>query len=30
MENKKRNILFTEDQIKTRTAEIGKIITEDF
>lgn len=30
MENKKRNILFTEKQIKTRTAEIGKIITEDF
>ena len=30
MENKKRNILFTENQIKTRTAEIGKIITEDF
>lgn len=30
MENKNRNILFTEEQIKTRTAEIGKIITEDF
>lgn len=30
MENKKRNILFTEEQIKTRIEEIGKIITEDF
>lgn len=30
MENKNRNILFTEEQIKTRIAEIGKIITEDF
>lgn len=30
METKNRNILFTEEQIKTRIAEIGKIITEDF
>ena len=30
MDDKKRNILFTEEQIKTRIAEIGKIITEDY
>ena len=30
MEDKNRNILFTEEQIQTRITEIGKIITEDF
>ena len=30
MDDKKRNILFTEEQIKTRIAEVGKIITEDY
>lgn len=30
MEDKKRNILFSEEQIKTRIAEVGKIITEDY
>lgn len=30
MDDKKRNILFTEEQIKTRIAEIGKVITEDY
>lgn len=30
MENKKRNILFSEEQIKTRIAELGKVITEDY
>ena len=30
MEDKKRNILFSEEQIKTRISELGKIITEDY
>jgi len=30
MDAKKRNILFTEEQIKTRIAELGKVITEDY
>ena len=30
MDDKKRNILFTEEQIKTSIAEVGKIITEDY
>lgn len=30
MDDKKRNILFTEEQIKTRIAEVGKVITEDY
>ena len=30
MDDKKRNILFTEEQIKTRIAEVSKIITEDY
>ncbi|MDY6012222.1 hypoxanthine phosphoribosyltransferase [Clostridium sp.] len=30
MDDKKRNILFSEEQIQTRIAELGKIITEDY
>ncbi|ASW42525.1 hypoxanthine phosphoribosyltransferase [Clostridium isatidis] len=30
MDDKKRNILFTEEQIKERVAELGKVITEDY
>ncbi|MGG7077909.1 hypoxanthine phosphoribosyltransferase [Clostridium sardiniense] len=30
MEDKKRNILFSEEQIQTRIAELGKVITEDY
>lgn len=30
MEDKKRNILFSEEQIQTRIAELGKEITEDY
>ncbi|MBU5454257.1 hypoxanthine phosphoribosyltransferase [Caproiciproducens sp. MSJ-32] len=30
MDDRKRNILFTEEQIKERVAELGKIITEDY
>lgn len=30
MEDKKRNILFNEEQIKTRIAELGNVITEDY
>ena len=29
MDDKKRNILFTEEQIKNRIIELGKEITED-
>ena len=30
MDDKKRNILFTEEQIKTRIAELGKVLTEEY
>ncbi|GAA0085228.1 hypoxanthine phosphoribosyltransferase [Clostridium sp. MB05] len=30
MDDKKRNILFTEDQIKTRITELGKVIAEEY
>lgn len=30
MENKKRNILFSEEQIRERTKEVGAQITKDF
>ncbi|MGG7096205.1 hypoxanthine phosphoribosyltransferase [Clostridium sardiniense] len=30
MDDKKRNILFSEEQIQTRIAELGKVITEDY
>jgi hypoxanthine phosphoribosyltransferase len=30
MEDKKRNILFSEEQINSRIKELGKIITEDY
>lgn len=30
MEDKKRNILFSKEQINTRIEELGKIITEDY
>lgn len=30
MDDKKRNILFTEEQIKTRISELGKILTEEY
>ena len=30
MEDKKRNILFSEEQINARIAELGKIIAEDY
>jgi len=30
MEDKKRNILFSEEQINSRISELGKVITEDY
>ncbi|WP_297635801.1 hypoxanthine phosphoribosyltransferase [uncultured Clostridium sp.] len=30
MDNKKRNVLFSEEQIKERTKEVGALITKDF
>ena len=30
MEDKKRNILFSEEQIKERVLELGKEITKDY
>ena len=30
MEDKKRNILFSEEQISTRIKELGKTITENY
>lgn len=30
MESKKRNVLFSEEQINSRISELGKIITEDY
>ena len=30
MEDKKRNVLFSEEQINSRISELGKVITEDY